>query len=350
MTPFSVVPQPALPLAELSERFGFILPSANAPLGSGLIHSTLLLGDATRETAYVLQQINTHVFRDLAAIAQNQAQAAAHLAQNAPEYYFMAALRGTDGQIFQEVDGNWWRLLPYVRESVAFEQATNADQIYEAALAFGLFARHLEGCDVGAFRPTIPEFHDLRKYNRELLHAFENASTQRIALAKNALTKLETHERIKQLAEAIQTAPQFPLRVLHHDAKMGNILFHQVTHKPLCVIDLDTIMAGKIYSDIGDLIRSSVSTAPEHPREFLHQEVNHQYLKAALEGYRETMHSVLTREEKEYLPKAGHIMLYMQAVRFLADYLRGDTYYKTEYDLHNLDRAEGQLEVLRALG
>jgi Ser/Thr protein kinase RdoA (MazF antagonist) len=309
----------------------------------------LLLGDPTHETTYVLQRINTQVFQDLEAIEVNQTLAAAHLKKMAPDYYFVQAIRGTDGRMFQESEGETWRLLPHIRDSVTFEQATSADQIYEAALAFGTFAGHLDSCELGAFRETIPQFHDLTKYSNELRSVLETAEPNRLQLAKKALNALNSNQEIARLATAMRSSDQFPWRVLHHDAKMGNILLHKNTHKALCIIDLDTIMRGKIYSDIGDLIRSSVSIADDKSTDVHAFEVRPHNLQAALEGYREAMHKYLTIDEKEYLPKAGHIMLYMQAVRFLADFLRGDTYYKTEYGLQNLDRAEGQLAILSAL-
>jgi Ser/Thr protein kinase RdoA (MazF antagonist) len=319
-----------------------IPPSANTALGAGLIHRTFLTDDGL----WVLQEINTAVFQNLTAIDQNLKQVSEHLSKYHPDYFLLMAERGVDGRVFQKHEGFWWRIMPYVQESNAIETATSPEQAWSAAKAFGDFARRLHEISVANFQETIPEFHHLEKYALQLEAAIKHADPKRLSAAHKAIDLLNGFQQLRADAESIYHSDQFPLRILHHDAKLGNLLVHQHTGTTLTIIDLDTIMPGKLYSDMGDLIRSVACGSSEHHE---NQEVRPTFVAAAVEGYREAMWDVLTDAERSYLPKAGQLLTYMQAIRFLADYLSGDTYYKVERPEQNLSRALGQLNLLNQL-
>jgi Ser/Thr protein kinase RdoA (MazF antagonist) len=319
-----------------------IPPSANTTLGAGLIHRTFLTDDGL----WVLQKINTTVFQNLAAIDQNLMQVSEHLSKYHPDYFLLMPERGVDGRIFQAYEGAWWRIMPFVQESTAIETATSPEQAWSAARAFGDFARRFQGISLANFQETIPEFHHLEKYALHLEAAIKQAEQKRLSSAHKAIELLNEFQQLRHDAESIYQSNQFPLRLLHHDAKLGNLLVHQHTGATLTIIDLDTIMPGKLYSDMGDLIRSVACGSSEQSE---NQEVRPNFVAAAIEGYRETMWDILTDAERAYLPKAGQLLTYMQAIRFLADYLIGDIYYKVERPEQNLSRALGQLNLLRQL-
>jgi Ser/Thr protein kinase RdoA (MazF antagonist) len=331
-------------------------PSVSKQLVSGLIHSTYQVGGkGGSQGQYILQRINTHVFGDLAAIEGNIQIIGDYLERNVPDYLFVRALSGHDGRIFQtdpDDGGAVWRLQPFVSDSEVYEAVTSEELAYRAAGAFALLTKHLADCPTHTLKESIPAFHSMEKYANQLNAAIKNATPERLKAAKKCLAVLNQYDHIKQLAEQMMLRTDlFPVRIMHHDAKMSNVLFGAGTRDPLCVIDLDTMMPGKIYSDIGDLMRSSACVVSESEATEMatEVEVRRSYLSAVLEGYREVMDAHLGAEEKQYLPKAGQIMTYMQAIRFLTDYLMGDQYYSIAYATHNLDRTTQHCNMVRAM-
>ncbi len=317
-------------------------PSANTPLGSGLIHRTLLSDDSQ----YVWQEMNTVVFPDLQAIEQNILAIEQHKNSMHPNYQLVLPLHQAEGRIFRKYHGGWWRVMPYVPESVAHVVATDTDQAYTAAKAFGGYAKMLTDAPVSAFRETIREFHNLEKYAMQLERAIKVAQPEPLKKASVCIDQLNKYSHLRSEAKALSSSSAFPLRVLHHDAKLSNLLVHKSTGTPISVIDLDTTMPGKIYSDIGDLIRSCACAQSEETQQ---PEARPAYILAALEGYREAMFDQLTEAERNYLPKAGAYLTYMQAIRFLSDYLVGNRYYKVDHPEQNLNRAKGQCYLLAQL-
>ena len=336
-------------VGELKHRFD--LPGAlhAKTLGNGLIHQTYALLDESDRPKYVLQSINTAVFKDLTAIQNNVQRAAKHLSLHYPEYTFAYPLADEQGRIFQELAGEHWRIQHYVPESIALNVAESADHAYLASRHFADFVRRLSDCPIADFRPTIPDFHALQRYTRELDSAIQLATVERMKSAKKILDGLSHFSKIELWVEGIQKDSFFLSRVLHHDAKMSNLLVDENTLQPLCVIDLDTLMPGKYYSDLGDLIRSNACIATENEPDIQNIEVRKEFVFAVMEGYREGSDGMWGRDEQRNLPKAGKIMVYMQAIRFLSDYLCGNTYYKVEHETQNLLRAGNQLELLRQL-
>jgi Ser/Thr protein kinase RdoA (MazF antagonist) len=316
--------------------------------GAGLINETLILTAAGAEK-YILQRINTHVFKSPQAIAQNISIAAQHLKAYHPDYLFVAPIQSLNGADLVQMGAEWWRLTPYISDTICVQVASNADQAYEAAQQFGRLTANLADCAQGGFQQTIPHFHEIGVYRAQLQAAVAQAKPERIKRAQKALASVNQSDKIGKIMAEMDKSAHFKQRMMHHDAKLGNVLLLKETEKGVCVIDLDTLMPGKIYSDLGDLIRSSVCACNEDEAELDMIEVRKSYLQAAIEGYRTEMHDQLTSDERKYLEQTGQGMVYMQAIRFLADYLRGDTYYKVRDEWHNLQRAENQLEVLRQL-
>jgi Ser/Thr protein kinase RdoA (MazF antagonist) len=179
------------------------------------------------------------------------------------------------------------------------------------------------------------------------VQAKAQAAPQRLKMAAPWLSKLdEYNDLLKHYAYWSSHPEYFPHRILHHDAKASNILFDNHSHQVICPIDLDTTQSGLFFSDLGDMIRSMVPNLDENDTRFADLEARVAYLQAITEGYLDATHTLWTKQEREALPLSGKVLLYMQAIRFLADYLNNDTYYQTRYEQHNLDRAINQVIVL----
>ena len=179
--------------------------------------------------------------------------------------------------------------------------------------------------------------------------ALKQANPERLFKAAVLIEEVKKREKYKNFYEHITRSPQFPKRVMHHDAKIANVLFDKKSGRVICAIDFDTTMPGYFFSDLGDMIRSMACSNDEHSTDFEHLHIRKDFYKAIVSGYLEVMSDYLTPEEKKYIHSAGLIMIYMQAVRFIADYLNNDIYYQIGYAEQNVDRGTNQVTLLKDL-
>jgi thiamine kinase-like enzyme len=220
-----------------------------------------------------------------------------------------------------------------------------AEQAYEAASQFGSFTKMFSGMQVKKLRITIPGFHDLRLRYRQFLTAIKKGNTQRIVVAKDLIQKLLHYSFIEEEYRFIQSHPDFKVRVTHHDTKISNVLFNDF-NEGICVIDLDTVMPGYFISDVGDMMRTYLSAANEDETDFEKIIIRKEMYKAIESGYLNEMKDELTKTEIDSFYYSGKFLIYMQAIRFLTDYLNNDTYYGAQYENQNYDRAKNQLILL----
>ncbi len=315
--------------------------------GSGLINNTWKVTAPGNE--YILQRINHAVFKEPTAIADNISLISAYLTKNHPDYKFVSPVTSRDGHemIFQEGEG-YFRMFPFVTGSHAKDVVETPEQAFEAATQFGRFTRLLNGIDVSKLKITIPCFHDLTLRYRQFLEAVQNGDKQRVSESDELIKKLGAHADIVSDFERIKSSAGFKLRVTHHDTKISNILF-DANGKGLCVIDLDTVMPGHFISDVGDMMRTYLSPVNEEEKDFSRIEVRDEFYKAIVSGYFCQMKDELTETEKKHFFYAGKFIIYMQAIRFLTDYLNNDEYYGTKYPGHNFTRANNQAVLLQRL-
>jgi Ser/Thr protein kinase RdoA (MazF antagonist) len=318
------------------------------PFGSGHINHTFLI-ESEAGTRYVLQKINTAVFTRPEAIANNLRRASNHLLRNHPDYLFITPLPTRDGHELYQENGSYWRLTPFVPNSTSINEASTPAQAYEAARQFGLLARNLNGLDMKPFEPTIPGFHDLSWRYKQFGQALENANPDRKKSAQELIDYFLIKRDLVLTYDEILLNPDVPDRLMHHDTKINNVLLDTEAQRGLCVCDLDTLMPGKVISDVGDMIRTFVSPVSEESTDFDRVRVREEYYQALMEGYLSEMKEVLTDTEKSILFYAGPFLVYMQGLRFLADYLNGDVYYPIKYPEHNLNRAKNQMVLLQDL-
>ncbi len=328
-------------------EYGLANDSLQEAFGSGLINNTWKV--ITPEREYILQRINTTVFKQPGDIASNIRLITEHLQQFHPDYKFVAPVISImgDEMIYKEGEG-FFRLFPFVKESHSKNVVETAEQAYEAAVQFGRFTHFLQDLDVSKLKAAIPFFHDLSLRYQDFLLAQKNGNKERIAASASLLNELNLYADIVSEFEYIKSDPEFKLRVTHHDTKISNVLFDD-NEKGLCVIDLDTVMPGYFISDVGDMMRTYLSPVTEEETDFSKIEIRSDFYKAIVRGYYTEMKSELSEKEIKYFFFAGKFMIYMQAIRFLTDYLNNDIYYRPEYPNHNLVRAGNQATLLKRL-
>jgi Ser/Thr protein kinase RdoA (MazF antagonist) len=315
--------------------------------GTGLINNTWKVISAGKP--YILQRINHTVFRRPQDIADNIKLIAGYLNQHHPGYRFVAPVLSVAGDEMVVIKSEgFFRLFPFVAGSHSKDVVETPEQAYEAAAQFGRFTRLLSGIDLSGFKITIPSFHDLALRNQQFLSALKKGNTERINQSQELINIISDHSGIVKIYEQMKTDPGFRLRVTHHDTKISNVLFDK-DGKGLCVIDLDTVMPGYFISDVGDMMRTYLSPVSEEENDFSKIEIRDDFYKAIVQGYLDEMKDELTESEKKHFFYAGKFMIYMQAVRFLTDYINDDMYYVATHPGQNLVRAKNQSALLSRL-
>ncbi|MBG9376036.1 aminoglycoside phosphotransferase family protein [Panacibacter sp. DH6] len=316
------------------------------PFGSGLINHTWLVKNGPKQ--YILQRINTQVFTLPQNIDNNISRLATYLHKHSPGYLFTTPINTTDHKGLAEHDNASYRLFGFVEGSHSYTVVEDKELAYEAARQFGKFTRLLAGFDIDQLSITLPDFHNLSLRYSQFEKAVEGASAERLQKARSSINILIHNRDIVTAFENILHNPAFKKRVTHHDTKISNVLFDS-NNKGLCVIDLDTVMPGYFISDVGDMMRTYLSPAGEEETDFSKIDIREDYFDAIVKGYLGEMAEELTTTEKNYFIYAGKFMIYMQALRFLADYLNNDIYYGARYPGHNLNRTINQITLLQKL-
>jgi hypothetical protein len=320
-----------------------------APFGSGLINTTYLLKDRHGLDDWILQQVNTAVFKRPELIAYNNYLAAEHLRVHHPGYLFMSGRRTLQGKdLFLDRQIGAWRVFPYMQNSVSYNGAVTPAQAFSAAQQFGRLTHYLDGVYVGAFKVILPDFHNLSKRYQRFRSALEVARKERLAQAALQCEAVIAQEHIVSEFNEIMADPAVSTRITHNDTKVNNVLFDRTTGKAMCVVDLDTLMPGKALFDLGDMIRTFICAAPEDDPDPAHTSIDAEVFARLVEGWCSEMGSLLTATEKSLMYWSGQMLMYEQAVRFLTDFLENDVYYRIDRPLHNLDRTKNQLHLLSA--
>ena len=315
--------------------------------GNGHINGTYLV-KTENDGLYILQKINRRVFRDVEALMGNIAKVTKYLSQRNPDPRHTLTLIPTrEGEDYLKDGEDAWRMYDFVRDSLCLEAAKTPEDFYQSAVAFGTFQRQLSEFPAETLKEVLPKFHDTPERYRQLHDAIDADSMGRRAsvIAEIAFAlerEAESATLMKQLRDGI-----LPLRVTHNDTKLNNVMLDAATRKPLCVIDLDTVMPGLMAFDFGDSIRFGASTAAEDEKDLSKVEMSLPLYEIYVKGFVETCGDRMTQAELESLPMGAKLMTLECGVRFLTDYLAGDVYFHTDYPEHNLDRCRTQFKLVR---
>ena len=312
--------------------------------GSGHINNTFLLISSSGN--FILQKINIFVFKNPDIIAENVSRTSEYLNCKHPEYLFIHCLKTISGEELLEHNGEFWRISPFVENSYSINILEDPTMAQEAAAAFGKLTKNLHGMPTDGLKPSIEGFHDLAWRFEQFLEAETNCSSERKSIAKEQIDFYIQHKYLVETYLDIVKNPNYPVRMMHHDTKINNVLFDKNTNESIAVCDLDTLMPGRIISDLGDMVRTYTSPESEESVDFEHVVVRDAYFEALIKGYLGELKTLLTDAEKHSLIFAGPFMIYMQGLRFLADFLNNDVYYPTKYPEHNLNRAINQRVLL----
>ncbi|HEU5291812.1 MAG TPA: aminoglycoside phosphotransferase family protein [Cyclobacteriaceae bacterium] len=330
---------------EVAKHFGFN-PVSIESLTEGLIHKTykVVFEDGR---IIILQQINTTVFTEPKKITRNYQQLCEHLSNH--DGLKIPGIRKTTKNTELYDDGKFcWRAFEYITHSYTENLPTTKEKIFSTAQCYGVFVRSLSGMDASSLQPTIAGFHDLNGRYIQLQQAIQSATQTRLANSKTWIEKIEDRKSLVNFYNAIIQNPEFRKRAMHHDCKLSNILFDSRNQQAICPIDLDTVMPGYFFSDVGDMVRSMVSeTEEDSPAEKIL--IRKDYYEVIMNGYRLGIGDTFTQTELDHMHHVGLIMIYMQGIRFLTDYLSNDVYYKISYPMQNFDRAVNQLTLLEKL-
>ena len=331
-------------------------PAEIKPLGNGLINDTYIV--RTQETEapdYVLQHINHHIFTDVEGLQRNITAVTRHIRRkleasgadgiNRRVLTFIPLCDDADKTYYFDGE-NYWRIMVFIPEADTFNAVTPEYSRF-AGEAFGDFQSML--VDIPEeLTETIPNFHNMEFRLQQLREAIEADAAGRLESVKDITDSLLRRADDMCRAEQLHRQGLLPKRICHCDTKVNNMMIDR-QGRVLCVIDLDTVMPSYIFSDYGDFLRTGANTAAEDEPNLSLVSFNMDIFRAFTEGYLSTAGKFLTDIEIENLPYAAMLFPYMQAVRFFADYLNGDTYYKIAYPEHNLVRTRNQIHLLESV-
>lgn len=322
------------------------------PLGNGLINTTYEVvteGDAPN---YVLQHVNNAIFQDVDLLMNNIVAVTEHIHKKLEAAHTEDIDRKTlhfepchDGKYYYVHEGKYWRVMDFIPDTIS-KTGVTPESSYIVGKTFGNFQAMLADIPV-ELGETIKDFHNIEFRLKQLKESIEKDEKGRLAETRYLVDEIESRAESMCRGERLFREGKLPKRICHCDTKVDNILFDK-NGDVLCVIDLDTVMPSFIFSDYGDFLRSAANTLPEDSPEFDKIAFRMDIFEKFTEGYLETARTFLTPIEIENLPYAAMLFPYMQLVRFYADYLNGDTYFKTQYPEHNLVRAKNQLALLKS--
>ena len=308
------------------------------PMGEGLINDTFkVFVDGSDKPKYVLQCINNAIFQDVDMLMDNINKVTDHIRKKGKNTLLF--LKTNAGKYYYFDGEKYWRVMVFVPDSITY-QAVTSEYSYIAGKSFGEFESLLADLKE-PLGEIIPDFHNIEFRLKQLRDAVAEDRAGRVKEVRYYLDEIFKREEKMTLGERLFREGKLPKRVCHCDTKVNNMLFDKEGNV-LCIIDLDTVMPSFVFSDYGDFLRTAANTGAEDDPNLDNIDFNMEIYNAFTKGYLEGTKGFLLPIEKENLPYAALLFPYMQTVRFLADYINGDTYYKIKYPEHNLVRTKAQ--------
>ena len=327
-------------------------PTSFERCNAGHINDTFFIYCGEELPAYILQRVNTNIFKDPESLMANIYGVCEHLRKKTVEEggdpdreVRKIILTKSGGKYFIDEEGGYWRAYLCLNHVLCLNEA-DKETFYNSARAFGHFFRQLADYPADTLAETIPNFHNsVSRYN-DFKAAVEADPLGRAAECRDLIEfALSKKEKCSYILDRIETG-EIKLCVTHNDTKLNNVLLDENTKEGVCVIDLDTVMPGSILYDFGDSIRFGASSAKEDETDLDKVYIDLEMFEIYVKGFLEELRPSMTEAEVLGLPMGAYLMTYETGVRFLGDYLTGDTYFKTHYPGHNLDRARNQLKLI----
>lgn len=324
-----------------------------APLGDGFINDTfVVLTQASKR--YILQRKNKNVFPDVPAMMDNILRVTSHIRRKVteaggdPEREVLTVIPALNGKpYYQDRDGEYWAVCLYIEQSVTFDRATTPSLAYKGGQGIGRFQTLLSDFHE-PLAEVIKGFHNMRWRFTQWDEAVNADKAGRVAALSEEIGWIESQRREMMDFQQMIESGEIPKRTAHNDTKISNILFDD-DGNVLCVIDLDTVMSSSSLCDFGDAIRSYTNTGAEDDPSLENVSMSMEMFTAYTEGYLSERHDTLTDSEKQWLAFSARFITFEQVLRFLMDYIDGDTYYKIAYPEHNLVRTRAQYRLLRSM-
>ena len=322
------------------------------PYGSGHINHTYL-AQMSEGKKYILQGINTTIFKDTDQLMENILNVTSYLRKEIertggdPKRETLTVVLTKDGKsYFTDEDGGKWRVYEFIEGAQTFDAVESDEDFYQSAVAFGKFQAMLANFPADTLHETIPQFHDTAKRYRDFEKAVEADVKGRAAKVEKEIAFVREHSGEGSMLHDMLAKGELPLRVTHNDTKLNNIMIDADSHKAICVIDLDTVMPGLSAHDFGDAIRFGANTAAEDEPDTSKVSLSLKLFEIYVKGFLEGCGGRLTENEIKALPMGAKMMTLECGMRFLADYLEGDVYFKTSREDHNLDRCRTQFALV----
>ena len=329
----------------------FNVTDGATPYGKGHINDTYLSNAC--EPRYILQRINHNVFKRPQDVMENIVHVTEHLRKKIveeggdPKRETLNLVKTHEGEPFYVTpEGDYFRMYEFIEGAQTYEIVEEPIHFYNAAKAFAKFQQRLADFPAEKLHETIPSFHDTTVRFQQLKDAIANDAAGRLKDVQAEVEFALAREKdTSVIVDAIKEGT-VPLRVTHNDTKYNNIMIDDETGLGICVIDLDTVMPGSLLYDYGDSLRFGTNPADEDEKDLSKVYCDLNLFEMFTKGYLEELKDVMTPREKELMPFAAKLMTYECGIRFLADYLNGDTYFKVKRPEHNLDRCRTQFKLV----
>ena len=324
--------------------------------GTGHINDTYKM--STTKQTYILQRINTSIFREPGKLMDNFVQVSKHIEKkiaaekqvnpSCRRRFLQVIYSVNDTPYFKDSENGFWRCYVFVDQARTYDVLEKSSQAYAAAAAFGAFQNDLADLPC-RLNETIADFHHTPKRLAALEAAVKADCCGRLADVAPELDFIMARKDEYSLLLAEKDAGNIFERTTHNDTKLNNVLIDDLTGEGICVIDLDTVMPGLPHYDFGDMVRTGTSPAPEDETDLSKVGMRFEMFEALLRGYLSNAGSFLNAREKELLPFSGKLITLEIGIRFLTDYLSGDVYFKIHREKHNLDRCRTQIKLAQSI-
>ncbi len=330
-----------------------------ATCNSGHINDTYVLtvNSGHKNIRYILQRINHHVFKDVDGLMNNISQVINHTKRKLIEVNASDIQRKSlglvpckDGKNYtRDQTGNYWRAYLFIEGAKTFECIENIEQAYQTAKAFGNFQHILSDLNSDNLIETIPKFHDTIDRYHQLIQAIEKDAKNRALFAKNEINFFIGRKHLTSVLLKLNAKGEIPQRITHNDTKLNNVMFDNITSEAVCILDLDTVMPGLALYDFGDLVRTTTNIALEDEQDLSKVKMDMPTFQALVQGYLHSAKHFLTSTEINHLAFSGKLITLEIGMRFLTDFLNGDSYFKTSRINQNLDRCRTQMTLVKSI-